>query len=51
MLKGQEKFLDEEHLQEFDTSNDFEQFMKDIDNEIKNSENSRYNFDDIWDKL
>lgn len=51
MLKSQEKFLDEEHLQDFDTSKDFEAFLKDIDNEIKNSENNRYNFDEIWDNI
>ena len=51
MLKSQEKFLDEEHLQTFDISDDFEAFLKDIDNEIKNSETNRYNFDKIWDKI
>lgn len=51
MLKSQEKFLDEEHLENFDTSDDFETFLKDIDNEIKNSENNRYNFDEIWDNI
>lgn len=48
MLKSQEKFLDEEHLKEFETSPKLEQFLKDIDKEI--SENN-YNFDEIWDGI
>lgn len=51
MLKSQKKFLDEEHLENFDTSDDFETFLKDINDEIKNSENNRYNFDEIWDNI
>lgn len=51
MLKSQEKFLDEEHIQDFDTSKEFEEFLKDIDYKIKNTETNRYNFDDIWDKI
>ena len=51
MLKSQEKFLDEEHLQEFDTSTEFEEFLKDIDHKIKNTNSNRYNFDDIWNKI
>ena len=51
MLKSQEKFLDKEHLQDFETSKEFEEFMKDIDHKIKTTETNRYNFDDIWDKI
>ena len=52
MSKSQEKFLDEEHIQIFDTSDELEQFMKDIDAQItaQDSDN-KYNFDKIWDEL
>ena len=52
MLKSQEKFLDEEHIQEFETSEQLEQFMKDIDAEISDKDSdSKYDFDKIWDEI
>ena len=51
MLKSQEKFLDESHLKEFETSPKLEQFLKDLDKEISNSKNNKYNFDEIWNKI
>jgi hypothetical protein len=51
MLKSQKKFLDEEHLQKFETSKEFEEFLKDIDYKIKTTETNRYNLDEIWDKI
>ncbi len=52
MSKSQEKFLDEDHIQDFETSEKLEQFMKDIDAEISdNGSDKRYDFDEIWDAL
>lgn len=52
MLKSQEKFLDEEHIQIFDTSEQLEQFMKDIDAQITAQDSDgKYDFDKIWDEL
>ena len=52
MLKGQEKLLDEDYLYDFETSEKLEEFIKDMDDEITNTERSNtYNFDEIWDKI
>ena len=52
MLKGQEKLLDEDYLYDFETSEKLEEFIKDMDDEITNTERSNtYNFDEMWDKI
>ena len=50
MLNGQKKLLDENNLNEFDTSVEFEKFIKDVDKEISKNMN-KPNFDEIWDKI
>lgn len=52
MLKSQEKFLDEEQIVNFDTSEELEEFMRNIDAEITaQGSNNNYNFDDIWNEI
>lgn len=51
MLKGQEKFINESEIEEFETSADFQKFIKDIDKKISESANNKYDFDKIWNKI
>lgn len=52
MLNSQEKFLDEDHLSEIETSEELENFIKDIDYEIFiNKTQNKFDFEEIWKNL
>lgn len=52
MQNSQEKFFNEEHLENFETSYQIDEFIKEIDAEINSKHpNEKYNFDKIWDKI
>ncbi|RAP51697.1 MAG: hypothetical protein BZ138_04630 [Methanosphaera sp. rholeuAM270] len=52
MNNAQNKFFDFEHLKEFQPSEKFHKFLKEMDKEVsKHEKDSKYNFDKIWDSI